>query len=85
MTFLSHGDARVRLAAVQTLARLASPEDLPRLTHALSDRAWPVRQAAADALAAAPFVDKPWLERLRASVSDRYAAEALGRAIAERG
>jgi hypothetical protein len=29
-------------------------------------------------------VDRAWLERLRASVSDRYAAEALGRAIAER-
>jgi HEAT repeat protein len=81
---LSHADPRVRLAAVQGLARLASPEDLPRFTHALSDHAWAVRQAAADALAALPFVDRAWLERLRASVSDRYAAEALGRAIAER-
>lgn len=81
---LAHRDAGVRLAAVAALAHIASEEDLPRLTHTLSDHVWSVRQAAADALVGLPFVDPAWLARLRASVSDRYAAEALGRAIAER-
>jgi hypothetical protein len=81
---LGHRDRFVRLAAVQALGRIASEEDLPRLTHSLSDRVWSVRQAAADALVALPFVEQAWLERLRGHLSDRYAAEALGRAMAER-
>ena len=81
---MAHRDAGVRLAAVQALARIASAEDLPRLTRALSDRAWSVRQAAADALVRLPFVDDAWRARLCAGLTDRYAAEALGRALAER-
>jgi hypothetical protein len=81
---LRHRDAGVRLAAVQALGRIASEEDLPRLAHALSDLVWPVRQAAADALVGLPFVDEAWVMRLRRNLSDRYAAEALRRAIAER-
>ncbi len=83
-TLLAHRDPAVRAAAVQALGRIASEADLPRLTHALYDRAWSVRQAAAAALVGLPFVDEAWLTRLRASLSDRYAAEGLGRAIAER-
>jgi len=79
-----HGNWAVRVAAVQALARVASEEDLPRLTEALGDPVWWVRQRAAEAIVRLPFFAPAQLEDLRRIVSDRFAGDALARAIAER-
>ncbi|MDH4192280.1 MAG: HEAT repeat domain-containing protein [Betaproteobacteria bacterium] len=80
---LHHPEWIVRLAAVQALGRIATEADLPRLTTALSDSVWWVRQRAADALVRLPYFSRAQLERLHEVLSDRYARDALARAMAE--
>lgn len=84
-SLLRHPAWAVRLAAVKALARIAFEDDVPRFIAALSDPEWWVRQRAADALVKLPFLDRAQLERLREVVSDRYAKDALARALAEGG
>ena len=81
--FLRHEAWQVRVRAVTALERVASNEDLPRLVTALADPEWWVRLRAARALARLPFLDDEHLARLSASVSDRFARDALMHAIAE--
>lgn len=81
--FLQHPDWRVRVRAITTLERVADAGDLPRLVTALADSEWWVRLRAARTLVRLPFLDSANLGRLRDSVSDRFARDALNQAIAE--
>lgn len=81
---LAHPDWPVRVAAVQTLGRIATREDLPALAGALADSSWWVRQRAAGAIVALPYLDAAEIEDLRARAPDPFAADALARAIAEK-
>lgn len=81
---LGHPDWQVRVAAVRALGRIATEEDLPPLAAALADPSWWVRQRAADAIVSLPFLDAAQLADLRARATDRYAADALERAMAEK-
>ena len=49
----------------------------------LGDRHWWVRYQAARALIALPFTSLAELDIIRAGLSDRFAADMLGQAIAE--
>lgn len=80
---LQHTAWQVRVRAVSALERVASAEDLPRLVTALADPEWWVRLRAARTLVRLPFLQTEQLARLRDSVSDRYARDALNQAIAE--
>lgn len=81
---LAHPDWQVRVAAVRALGRIATEEDLPRLASALADPSWWVRQRAADAIVSLPYLDAAQLADLHARAPDRFAADALARAMAER-
>lgn len=81
---MAHPDWQVRVAAVRALGRIATPEDLPRLVATLSDSSWWVRQRAADAIVSLPYLNAAQLADLRARSPDRYAADALARAMAEK-
>jgi HEAT repeat protein len=83
-TRLAHPDWQVRVAAVRALGRIATEEDLPALAAALADPSWWVRQRAADAIVSLPYLGAAQLADLRARAPDRYAADAIERAIAER-
>lgn len=80
---LKHPAWQVRVRAVTALERVAGEEDLPRLVAALADAEWWVRLRAARSLARLPFLQTGQLARLRDSVSDRFARDALTQAIAE--
>jgi HEAT repeat protein len=82
--FLKHAEWTVRLAAVRSLGRVAREEDLPLLVEALADPIWWVRQRAAEAIVRLPFFDDALRERLCAPAADRYARDAVQRALAER-
>jgi HEAT repeat protein len=83
-TRLEHSEWIVRVAAARALRRLGDREDLPRLAHLLTDGNWWVRHRAAQALCALPGVSAQDLQALRASLEDRFAADALGQALADR-
>ena len=73
-----------RLAAIEALRPQIAAGDADALLRLLSDRAWAVRQAAADALVAMPGLEPSALAEMADAVYDRYGREALQRAIAER-
>ena len=79
-----HENWAVRLAADRALGRVASQDDLPVLTAALADPVWWVRQRAADAIVSLPYLDATQLKRLQTIIEDRFGADALQRAIAEK-
>jgi HEAT repeat protein len=79
----SHADAVVRLHAVKALARLGVHEDVDRLVALLSDPSWWVRYRSAQTLVASPWLSRGELERLRAALTDRFAVDMLGQALAE--
>jgi HEAT repeat protein len=81
---LEHPDWVVRVAAAHALRRLGEREDLPRLSRLLADGNWWVRHRAAQALCALPGVALEELRQLRGSLTDRYAADALAQALADR-
>lgn len=83
--FLKHPAWPVRVRAVHALERVAGAEDVPQFVEALADSEWWVRLRAARALVRLPFLDGGKLARLRDSVSDRYARDALIHALAEAG
>lgn len=82
--YAKHEDWVVRLAAVRALGRMAAKDDLPVLCAALADPVWWVRHRAADAIVALPYLSTAQLRRLREIVDDRFGADALARAIAEK-
>ncbi len=82
--FTGHGNWIVRLNAVRALSRTSMPEDRKLLTNMLSDGHWWVRYHAARALIALPSTTTEELDKIRAILPDRYAADMLAQAIAER-
>jgi HEAT repeat protein len=78
-----HADAVVRLQAVKALARLGVRADVDQLVALLSDPSWWVRYRSAQALVASPWLSRDELERLRAVLTDRFAVDMLGQALAE--
>ena len=80
---LAHASANVRLAAAHALHRQARDADRSLFVQLLSDRSWPVRQAAADSLASMPGATPERLSQLLEEVDDRYGRDALRRAMAE--
>ena len=81
---LEHGEWSVRVAAARTLARLGEKSDFARLCARLADASWWVRHRAAQALCNLPGVARSELEALARSSTDRFAADALHQALAER-
>src|SRR5262245_12553111 len=80
---LEHPEWVVRVEAAQALQRVGAREDLPRLARLLADRNWWVRRHAAQALCALPGVSAEEIGALRASLTDRFAADALTQAVAD--
>lgn len=80
---LAHPDPAVRQQAALQMARLAGPDDLPVVTALLDDPEWPVRMAAAQALARLPFLGSSALEALQGA--HPQAADMLRQVRAERG
>jgi HEAT repeat protein len=81
---LGHPQWFVRVAAARALARLGGAEDIERLTAALSDPSWWVRYRSAQALCAMPGMGPAELGALAGRLTDRFAADMLRQAMAER-
>jgi len=81
---LGHPHWPVRLAAAQALGRLGGAEDFEPLGRLLADASWWVRYRAAQALCSLPQVDLARLRRLHDELDDRFAADALRQALAEK-
>lgn len=80
---LEHPAWIVRVEAAQALHRLGAREDLPRLARLLSDGNWWVRRRAAQALCALPGMRPEEVRALGASLTDRFASDALAQALAD--
>lgn len=61
----AHSDHRVREQAIRQLAVLGDPSDVKLLTDLMEDTQWSVRLAAAESLAALPFMSNEELAALR--------------------
>ena len=81
---LGHAEWPVRVAAARALGRLGSGEDFTPLRTALADANWWVRYRAAQALCALPSADPGALRRLPGLLTDRFAADILRQALADR-
>jgi len=81
---LKHIHWPVRAAAAQALGRMGGAEDLARLRDALPDASWWVRYRAAQALCALPGVAATELHDLARTLTDRFGADMLKQALAER-
>ncbi len=81
---LAHPEWIVRVATAHALRRVGAREDLPRLARLLTDGNWWVRHRAAQAMCALPGVSPEEIRALAASVGDRFAADALVQAMADR-
>jgi len=79
---LGHEDGGVRAQAARQLVRLGEPGDELRLARLLEDSEWPVRLAAAQALAGLPFLSTAQLQALRAATA--RGADVLDHVLAER-
>ena len=82
---LKHVHWPIRAAAARALGRLGSGEDFARLRDVLGDASWWVRYRTAQALTALPGVPATELHDLARGLTDRFAADMLRQAIAERG
>ncbi|WP_305823034.1 HEAT repeat domain-containing protein [Massilia brevitalea] len=82
---LAHEDWQVRVQAARALGRVGERSDAARLAALLGDAQWWVRYRAAQALLELPALSRADLEALRASLTDRFAADMLGQAMAESG
>lgn len=80
---LAHDDWQVRVQAARALGRVGERGDAERLLALLGDREWWVRYRAAEALLELPALARADLEALRASLTDRFAADMLSQAMAE--
>jgi HEAT repeat protein len=80
---LAHPDWQVRVLAAKALGRIGDRSDVDRLVALLADREWWVRYRAAEALLELPALTRADLEALRASLTDRFAADMLSQAMAE--
>ena len=82
--FALHPEWSVRVEAAGALGRLGEREDLHRLVKLLGDSNWWVRYRAAQAIVGLPWAESHKIEHLQRSLPDRFAADALRQAIAER-
>ena len=80
---LAHADWQVRVQAARALGRVGERADAERLVQLLGDREWWVRYRAAEALLELPALSRADLDALRASLTDRFAADMLSQAMAE--
>ncbi len=78
-----HASWVVRVAAARLLGRIGEPCDRRLLAGMLGDSHWWVRYHAARALTVLPFTSLAELEKIRATLDDRFAADMLAQAIAE--
>lgn len=74
----------VVVAALNTLVRLGTREDIPRLTELVGHREWWVRYRAARAIVLLPGMKAIEVELLATRHPDRFAKEMLRFALAER-
>ncbi len=81
----SHPRWHIRMLSAKALGRLGTRDDEPRLVAMLGDREWWVRYRASQALVALPWLGKDRAREIQAGLSDRFAADAMEQAIAERG
>ena len=81
---LGHPEWFVRVAAARAMGRFGDQDDVPRLAAALADPSWWVRYRAAQALCALPAMGAAQLGALAARLTDRFAADMLRQAMAER-
>jgi hypothetical protein len=79
-----HGDFRVRLAAARALGRVGSRAELAVLLELLRDPKWWVRYHAARAITALHGLDPAEVEALQRQAADRFAADMLAHALADR-
>jgi HEAT repeat protein len=82
--YASHPQWLVRKAAAGALGRLGERDDLHLLVKLLGDANWWVRYRAAEAIVGLPWVQSHQIEHLQRALPDRFAADALRQAIAER-
>lgn len=80
---LAHDEWQVRVQAARALGRVGERADAERLVALLGDREWWVRYRAAQSLLELPALTRADLEALRASLTDRFAADILAQAMAE--
>lgn len=73
----------VRVAAARLLSRIGEAGDRQLLATMLRDAHWWVRYHAARALIALPFNGPDDIEKIRATLDDRYAADMLAQVMAE--
>lgn len=79
-----HEAAPVRVAAARALSRFGGEEDFELLCKALTDPDWWVRYRAAQALCGLPRMDATRLRALADTLADRFGADMLRQALAER-
>lgn len=82
---LGHPESMVRVAAARALGRFGGADDFEPLSAALGDPSWWVRHRAAQALCALPGIGATELGALLERLGDRFAADALRQALADRG
>ena len=79
-----HSRWHIRMLAAKALGRFGERPDELLLVELLGDSQWWVRYRAAQALACLPWMKRDELRRIQSAQTDRYAADALEHAIAER-
>lgn len=80
---LAHDEWQVRVQAARALGRVGERADADRLAALLGDREWWVRYRAAESLLELPALRRADLDALRASLTDRFAADMLAQVMAE--
>jgi HEAT repeat protein len=80
----SHPRWHIRMLAAKALGRLGEREDEALLTSLVGDAEWWVRYRAAQALVSLPCMRKDQALAIRGALTDRYAADAMDQALAER-
>jgi hypothetical protein len=81
---LAHADWQVRVQAAKALGRIGERADAQRLVELLADSQWWVRYRAAQALVELPALSLQDFADVRASLTDRYAADMLTQVLAEK-
>src|SRR5690606_9865393 len=79
----SHPEWRVRLRSAIALGRLASRAHVDILVGLLSDKEWWVRYRAAQAIISLPFLGHAEIQRMTASLSDRFAKDIMTHVMTE--
>lgn len=82
---LAHPHWQVRVQAARALGRIGAPDDIDRLEPLLADREWWVRYRAAQSAVELSALYGAPLDRVRAHLSDRFAADMLAQVMAEKG